>query len=212
MKKVISTIIIGILIFHLVACDSKKTEEVTIVPLGETVSTDIVDFTLEYSELCYELVEPFKPYDGVDNPGLATGYTFVAMRLGCAFNNIDDYENWKKNWKKNWYCTLNDKEYHINGFDSFDSRGRGNIDFINPRIFVYTELGNGDWKGVSYSEYEFIREGRKKLKPNDTLLININVVGVIGVDPQNLNLPYSITVNLPTSSGKDQLVTYLVNQ
>lgn len=178
----------------------------TPVRLNETASTDIVDFTLKDANLSYfasSSSSTFAAPIDADDGGIytaATGRVLVILTFEItnkdrgSLNVNDRWGGWKFDFKLDY----KDTQYPIRGYD------------LNNK--------DGDSFGVSLSHGAISRDGGITWEIKDTAneimdagqTLTFRVVTVAVVNPASLTDPFSITVNVPSSSGTDALFTYAV--
>ena len=205
MKKVMALVLALVLVLSLAACGGFGTSGKA-VSLGDTASTDIVDFTMKDAKLSYyasafedSYAEPIDKSDG----GIFTvakGRVFVCMTFTIKNNDRDtlDVGDSFSDWKLDFKVRYNGKTYPLKAYD------------LNKK--------DGDTFGMSLRYHAESTDGGITWKKNDNsnAIIGagssgtIRVVEVAGFDPDSLNDPFEITVNIPTSNDKYEYYTYEV--
>lgn len=175
--------------------------EIPVVQVKETVSTDIIDLTLEHSKLTYYVSNVHSTYvKATDEPNTLfaarMGTCYVSMTVTITNKDRGGSFNFPQNMSPtNWIVTYNDEEYPIYGFD-----------LNNPK---------SNYISLSYAAL-VDRETGSTIRKNDTgsILIRagetctIRFFGIIEVDPVSLDDGFALTVRVPNSSGERELYTY----
>ena len=181
MKKTISLLLALVLCLSLVACGGGASKET--YRLGDTVSTDIFEFTLDEATFAYALNnvtgENFfapKEYDAENdksNPYVAdTGKTFIAVAYSVTNTGRTTTQLYKGGF---FTAKYNGKTYAPIGVLTFNAS--------NKTDNVLVEAGETE-SHRGYAE--------------------------IGVDVDNLTDSFTITVQIPNSSGKTEKFTYSI--
>lgn len=205
MKKVLALVMALVLVLSLAACGGLGKTIKQTVSLGKTVSTDIVDFTLEKAKLSYyasasstNYAEPINKSDG----GIfsaAKGRVYVCMTFTIKNKDRDhlDVGDSFSNWKMMFTVSYKGKDYPVNGFDLNDKDGREGLNFSDSV--------------VSYNGGKtFNKNGTLNLIVEEGRTATVRVLGVAKFDPENLNDPFKLTVNIPNSNDKNDYYTYEV--
>ena len=181
-----------------------STDEVT-YKLGETVSTDLADFTLDAATFSYyanansaSLCEPIDEDDG----GIfvaSLGHALVPLTF--TINNKDrDHLNigYMGDWKLCFTVIYNGEEYPLNGFD-----------------LTYKPDGNTSGLNLSYCAVSF--DGGKSFEKHDSSNEfqysgeeTYRAVGVVSVDPESLDDSFELRVQVKNSAGEYEYFTYVV--
>jgi hypothetical protein len=169
--------------------ESIQDEAIETFAPGTTVSTDIVDFTLDHAELAtacsnsvdenYLLPKVYDEAADADNPFVApVGKSLVALTFTITNHDrttlkIADSTGWQLNWN----VLYNGEEWHL--------KGQGENDY--NIIFRYAAIKEGDasWKRADTQN--------KHLSIGDTL--TVRTYGVIDIEPEILTDPFIISVN-----------------
>ena len=206
MKKIITLLLVAILCFSLAACGSKSEENIVKSNLKETVSTDIVDFTLENSEFTYYVSNVSSNYvEPTDKPNsmfaARTGTCYVSMTV--TITNKDrggsiDFAGGFGNWDPaDWKVKYNGETYDIYGFDlNIDNRSSINLSFAalvdKDTNKVISKVGTSN---------ELISAGES---------VTIRMFGIIHVDPTALTDGFDLEVSVPNSTGEYETFVYAI--
>lgn len=214
MKKTIIIILVVLIVISLGACSVKEplskdnnTEAENAVQkmlLGETASTDIIDFTLKEATLSYyasatssTFAEPISQSDG----GIfqaATGRTLVCLefevknkdRVSTNMGSLGD-------WGLNINVYYNDERYPLRGFDLNNKDGSYPISL---NWGVVSIDGGTTWKKQE-TQNIIIHSG-------DTVLLRIVTIAVF--DPASLADPFDLSIILPSSSSDSEVFYYSI--
>lgn len=221
MKKSIALLLAMILCLSFAACDNKTTEnetdstdttvieteppepEIPTAQIKETVSTDIVDLTLEHSKLTYYVSNVSTNYveaTDVANSLFAAkmGTCYVSMTVtitnkdrGGSMDFCGGFAKWDA---ADWSVTYNGEEYDMYGFN----------------------LNTTDYDSVKLC-YGVKVYGDKCIKiDTDNVLISagetvtLRFFGIIKVDPVSLNDGFELNVKVPNSKGEYENFKYIV--
>ena len=184
--------------------ESAANETGTPVKLKETASTDIVDFTLTDAKLTYyassnpsDFVSPIEKSDG-GYFAAATGRVLVILTMKIKNKDRGYMEINGNGWELDFKMHYNGEDYPIRGFSLNNKDGDPfEISLMNGGV---SEDGGKTWT-VQGTNNEI-------LDPGQTLTFRVAAIAV--VNPASLKDPFSVTVNVPTSSGTDELFTYSV--
>lgn len=202
MRKILLTVMCIMSLCLFSACGGAQSEK---YELGDTVSTDIVDFKLEKADFAiacentvnenYLLPRSYNPSTDTKNPFVApVGKTIVAMtftvknnnrtsiHFGSAFGDWDLY--WKVRYKGSKYSL------HDNDTDALY------LDFHSSLI----RYNGGKW---NLSETDSII-----LDPGKT--ITVRTFGIIDTEVEDLNDSFDLIVNVMSSKGNNKY-TYAIN-
>ena len=218
MKKHIAFCFVIVLLISLCSCggvSSKTTGEVpseTTHRIGETVSTDIIDFTLNSAQ--FALYADSSAWSSGDAPNYmkpttepqdffvaSTGHSFVALTF--TINNKDRgtlnvCNIFNDGWEMRMTAKYKGEKYTLQGFDLNDKNGSGRMSLA--------------WSAIS-------TDGGKnftKYKSSNYLLyageppITVRTIGVIPVEPENLSDSFELTIDVLNSSGKTESFTYRI--
>ena len=179
----------------------------TVKQLGDTVSTDIVDFTLKEADLSFYASalhdETYaKPIDKSDG-GIfkaAKGRVLVCLTFSIKNNDRDylDAGGYFADWGMYFTIVYNNSNYAINGFDLNEKDGKD--------------------CGLSFGEAEISYDGGTSYTQNSSgnIMIDagrtatVKVVGIAKFEPENLNDPFDLIVNIPNSDDGMEYFTYEV--
>ena len=220
MKKVLSLMLAAALMLSLAACGgtentssdsgeaaasgSNSGDDTQYYNVGETVSTDIVDFTLNDCDLSiYASATADKsflqPVEEETMFGAKVGSSLIIPSFTVVnkdrSGNIE-IKDQSSDLNLNWTVSYNGEEYRVTQYDlNFD--GMFGMDLF-PAAIIDPESGD-------------------MLEENDTnnyLLgagetISFRTIGIIGVEPETLDDEFTVTIGLPSSSGKEYF-TYFV--
>lgn len=203
MKKILFSMMCVITVFLLGACSSGTQGEK--YELGDTVSTDIVDFKLEkaqFTTACenvvgdyYLLPREYDPSEDTDNPFVApVGKTLVALSFTIKNNDrtIIDIAGYSKDWVLSWRVKYKEKKYYLE--ENYDKSR--DLDFDE----AYIKRDDGTWT-ISTSHNIL-------LNPSETLAAR--TYGIIDTEVEDFNDPFEIIVNVKSSKGEEEF-TFTVN-
>lgn len=222
MKKVIALMLALVMVVSLASCGGNETmssnatetsteseteAQITKLSLKETVVTDIVGFTIKKAKFSYyasakssSYAKPIKKDDG----GIfkaSTGRVFVCLTFQVRNydrGNLDICNSVNNGWNLNFNLGYKGKEYKLRSYDLNNKDGESfGISLSHSAV---QKLDDYEWKTHDSSN--------EILDPDDW--IDIRMVTVAVVEPDSLDDPFEVTVNLPTSSGKDEYYTYVV--
>lgn len=223
MKKVLAFMLAMVLMLSLTACSGGEKVAVTTaetqnsetstdslipkVALGETVSTDIVDFTLKKAALSYyasslhdkTYAEPLEKSSG----GIfkaAKGRVLVCLTFTIKNNDRDylDAGGYFADWGMYFKVVYNNNEYSINGFDLNEKDGKNCGLAFGEGVISYD---GGNTFSDNSSGNLIIEAGRT---------VTVKVVGIAKFEPDNLNDNFDLTVNIPNSDDGMEYFTYEV--
>jgi predicted small lipoprotein YifL len=225
MKKVLALVLALVLVLSLVACggngeaekkdetiaktetEASKGQTVQLKSLGETVSTDIMDFTLKEAALSYYASALHddtyaKPIDHSDG-GIFTaakGRVLVCMTFTIKNNDRDSLDGGGSFAKWPMLTISNENESSaVNGFDLNNKDGRvGALEFGESEV----SYNGGSTFTQNTSSNIIVEAGRN---------ITVKVVGIAKIDPANLNDTFYLTVMIPNSNNNNEPFTYKVN-
>ena len=202
LKKVVALILVAVLCFSFAACgkDTPKTN------LKETVSTDIVDFTLENCELAHYVSNVSTNYvEATEKPNTMfaakVGTCFVSMTV--TITNKDrggsiDFAGGFSNWDPaSWEVKYNGQTYDMYGFNL----NTDNYDSVNLSFAAFVDKDTN--KVIS------------RISSNNTLIdagetVTIRMFGIIHVDPTSLNDAFDLEVSVPNSAGDYETFVYTI--
>lgn len=218
MKKALSLILALVMCLSLCACGGNNdttvptepktvpTEPPTVkVNLGETVSTDIAEFTLLDSSFTYYATSLSTNYVApVDEPDYFTasvGHCLVSVTF--KITNKDrggslSFAGGAGNWKPNWTVSYNGADYSVKGYSLSSNSGNHWIDLAYAALL--SADGNETIKRYGLSNY--------LLYAGDT--VTLRTIGVIDIEPENLTDSFDFTVGVINSKGEHELFTYTV--
>ena len=198
MKKLVALILVVVLCFSLVACGKSGGNKAD-YKLGDTVSTDILEFTLDKATLSIALnnvigndycsPKEYAPQVDYNNPFVcAKGHTFAAFTY--TINNLD---------RTNYDGVLPLVEVKYKGVKS-DKQVDG-AEYLSS---------TNEWKPTGNNATPPVYSWHFVLKPAipETYRSYID----IPVDADSLTDDFELTVNLPASDGSTVSFTYLVTQ
>lgn len=211
MKKALSLLLALVMCLSLCACGGGNdttvpTEPPTVkVNLGETVSTDIAEFTLLDSSFTYYATSLSTNYVApVDEPDYFTasvGHCLVSVTF--KITNKDrggslSFAGGAGNWKPNWTVSYNGADYSVKGYSLSSNSGNHWIDLAYAALL--SADGNETIKRYGLSNY--------LLYAGDT--VTLRTIGVIDIEPENLTDSFDFTVGVINSKGEHELFTYTV--
>ena len=225
MKKVLALILALVLVLSLVACggggnkddtsaeandgtaEEANASEIAVFSLGETVSSDTVDFTLKEAAIYYYASavhdETYaKPIDKSDG-GIFTaakGHVLVCMTFTIKNNDSTTLDAGGEFGKWGMYFSIgyNSSGYIINGFDLNEKDGRLGLRF--------------DYSAVSYDGGKtFSQYTSSNILIKSGQSVTVRVVGISTFEPNNLNDTFYLNVNIPYSNSDEEYFSYEVN-
>ena len=174
--------------------------------MGDTVSTDLVDFTMDKAAFSYyassvknnTYTEPIEESSG----GIFTtnkGHTFICMTFTMTNNDRSrlDVGGSFAGYKLKWNVDYKEQSYDIREFDLNNKDGRPDFGF------VWSAISSDETRWEAYSSSNLIMDAGEK--------VTVKTLGQVNFEPQNLNDGFEITISLPNSSGGDEYFTYVVN-
>lgn len=220
MKKFLSMLLVGVMCISLCACGGNDTEttdttnteekveetEAEKYHMGDTVSTDIIEFTLDNAEFAIACDDNFnssnymmpKEYDSVadsNNLNVASiGETFVAITFTVTNNNrttlyIADSFN---GWDLLWNVSYNSENYEL--MEQFN-----------------------DVHGIEFNCAAVLSEGTdwcRQDTTNDIIgageTISYRTYGRISTEVENLDDSFEIDINIPNSNGEDEHFIFVI--
>lgn len=220
MKKALSLTLALVLCLSLCACggntetdDTKAaaqttptTEPSVQLALGETASTDIVDFTLDKSQFTLHVsnvmtnyVEPMAEPNELFNASI--GHCFVSLTF--TITNKDrggslDFAGTFGDWNPRFTVSYGGNEYPVKGFDLNDKNGSYSFTLAYTAVL---DRATGEMLYRNNTDNVLISAGET---------ITYRSFGVIGVEPENLTDSYKLTVSVPNSKGELELFTYTI--
>ncbi len=205
MKKFIALVLVIVLSVSFAAC-GKSENNIVKSNLKETVSTDIVDFTLENCEFAHYVSNVSTNYvEPTEEPNTMfaarTGTCFVSMTV--TINNKDrggniDFGGSFGRWDPaSWKVKYNGETYDMYGFDL-------NVDNYRSISLSYAAL-------VDKSTGKVI----SKVGSNNKLIdagesVTIRMFGIIHVDPTSLKDTFDLEISVPNSTGEYETFLYTI--
>ena len=222
MKKVFSLILALVMCLSLCACGSGSSEEnnatttpettetpkpeISTAQIKETVSTDIVDLTLEHSKLTYYVsnsssnyVEATEKANSLFAAKVGTCYVSMTVTVtnkdrGGSLNFCGGFSAWDP---ADWSVTYNGEEYEMYGFDL-------NMDNYDNISLSYGAIVNKETGKV----IDKVGTGNKLISAGET--ITLRFFGIIKLDPESLNDGFELNVKVPNSKGEYENFKYTV--
>jgi len=218
MKKALSLILTLVMCLSLCACggESKTNDaagqteapkpQIPAAQLKETVSTDIVDFTLEHSKLTYYVsnvstnyVEATEEANSLFAAKVGTCYVSMTVTItnndrGGSLNFCGGFSGWDA---ADWSVTYNGEEYEIYGFDL-------NMDNYDDISLSYGAIVDKETGKV----IDKVGTGNKLISAGET--ITLRFFGIIQLDPNSLNDGFELNVKVPNSQGAYENFKYMV--
>ena len=197
------------------AAGSSGKAEDTVYKLGDTVSTDIVDFTLSDAYFCYyadmsatsgDISEYAKALD--EKPGVFMSYVaskgHVLIPVTYTVNNKDrTLLSVGGDWALKFKVLYDNDEYDLRGYDISEKDGRDGL-----------RMG---WSAISHTNGKSYTpvEQRSMSAPllnelQDPGTVMYKTVGISAFDPDSLDDSFKITVNVINSEGEYEYFTYAV--
>lgn len=222
MKKAISLILALVMCLSLCACGGissgennatnapETTEgpksEIPTAQIKETVSTDIVDFTLEHSKLTYYVsnssstyVEATEEANSLFAAKIGTCYVSMTVTItnkdrGGSLDFCGGFSAWDP---ADWSVTYNGEEYEMYGFDL-------NMDNYDNISLSYGAIVNKETGKV----IDKVGTSNELISAGDT--ITLRFFGIIKLDPETLNDGFELNVKVPNSKGEYENFKYTV--
>ena len=217
MKKAVSLIAALVMCLSLCACGENNASgapETTVateppiptVQIKETVSTDIVDLTLEHSKLTYYVsnvstnyVEATEEANSMFAAKVGTCYVSMTVTItnkdrGGSLNFCGGFSAWDA---ADWSVTYNGEEYEMYGFDL-------NMDNYDDISLSYGAIVDKETGKV----IDKVGSGNKLISAGET--ITLRFFGIIKVDPESLNDGFELNVQVPNSKGEKESFKYIV--
>lgn len=217
MKKTIITLLFLATCLLLVACggnstihEVEMTPEVTpepkipVVQLTETVSTDILDLSIEHSKLSYYIDRDFPNYGA---PTDVPDSLYAAKKGSCLVSvtmKITNTDRSAINFRttitpSDFTVTYKDEEYPL--YCYHPTQGTQNVgtfhftacDCVSKESGVIEQLYDTDWHFIDPGETHTVR-----------------LFGVIKVEPDSLNDGFNLTVRIQNSQGQSEFFTYII--
>lgn len=223
MKKALSLILALVLCLSLCACVDNGSGEnnTTTVPettedskpviptaqIKETVSTDIVDFTLEHSKLTYYVsnvstnyVEATEEANTLFAAKVGTCYVSMTVTItnkdrGGSLDFGGSFSTWNP---ADWSVTYNGEEYEMYGFDL-------NMDNYKSISLSYGAILDKETGKV----IDKVGSVNKLISAGET--VTLRFFGIIKLDPKSLNDGFELNVKVPNSKGGQQNFKYFVS-
>lgn len=173
--------------------------------LGDTVSTDIMDFTLHDASFSYYLSMEYstycEPQDSEDVSYVANkGHTFLPLIFEI---ENKDRASWRvgelsksSGWELNWEMLYNNEEYDLKDYNL------NSIDGSNHFTLDFSAIGSNMENLKRYDSIIYILSAGEK--------IVVRTMGYVNMEPANLTDSYELTINVPNSSGEYEEFTYIV--
>lgn len=222
MKKVLSLILAVVMCLSVCACTPVDTAPETTVPettvpetteateppiptaqVKETVSTDIVDLTLEHSKLTYYVSNVSSSYveateKANDMFAAKIGTCYVSMTVTIKNKDRGGSLNLGNVWNfADWTVTYNGEEYDMYGFDL------NTADYYKIRLDYAAIVDKATGKVLARND-----TSNKLLDAGETCTLRF--FGIIKVDPASLNDGFELNVKVPNSKGEYEEFKYLV--
>jgi len=179
--------------------------EIPTAEIKETVSTDIVDLTLEHSKLTYYVSNVSTNYAEATEEAntlfaAKVGTCYVSMTVtitnkdrGGSLDFCGGFSAWDP---ADWSVTYNGEEYEMYGFDlNTDNSDRISLSY---GAIVDKETGKAIKGGSS----------NKLIRAGET--ITLRFFGIIKLDPESLNDGFELNVEVPNSKGEKESFKYIV--
>ena len=213
MKKIISLFLVMIFCFSLVACGSdsaresgEKKEDVVKFQLKDTVSTDIVDFTLEDSKFTYYVsnvssnyVEPTEEANTLFASRKGTCYVSMTVTVsntdrGGSLSFAGGFGSWNP---ADWKVKYNGETYEMFGFDLNST----NVKTINLSYGALVDKETG-------KVIQKVGSNNKLISAGETY--SIRMFGIIEMEPESLDDGFELEVYVPNSAGEYETFVYEV--
>lgn len=174
---------------------------------GDTVSTDIVDLTIEQASFTYyassKVDQSWAAPLAEDSGGIFKtnkGRTFVALTFTVTNkdrNTIDIGETFQNGWDFSWKVLYKNASYNIKTFDLNNPDGNYGLSLSFSAI---SKDGRNTFSKYDSSNY--------LLKAGET--ITIRTLGLVTMEPEFLDDGFDLIVNVLNSQAKDELFIYSI--
>lgn len=219
MKRVLAMLLALMLCLPLCACGGDAEDEVQYYKLGETVSTDLVEFTLDEAEFAIALVNSSsrdsgweyyftpKEYDAekaAKNPYVAAvGHTYAAITY--TINNLNRADTRIEGSRDFVTVTYNGEDYVPEEWDSFrygsEMHHQEKTEVSNGSVHTYEP---GEWHAEPGTITSMLLLAGEKT--------SYRALVDIPVEVESLTDDFLITFTLPNSDETTSSFTYLVTQ
>lgn len=209
MKKIIAFLLVTLMCLSFAACGSEQSDNnksITYYKLGDTVSTDIFEFTLNAAEFTLALnnvndddrytPKAYDPQDDSDNPYVApVGHTYAAFSY--TVNNLNRAS-----------C-----EFHNGSFATVKYDGQTYNSLKEGAYFLHSDKQIIDTNGNLITE----KAGEWYNDPGRNLLLMVGEKESrrayidVATDVKDLTADVEITFAIPNSDGTKSEFTYLVS-
>lgn len=167
--------------------------------VGEAVSTDIIELTVEKADLTYYADETCEP---VENGGFFTsntGNTLVCLDFTITNTDRADLDT---NFLSLYFTALQNGNYStVKSYDFNNPDGQFGLNFAHALVAVTNE-GPGN--------YEFEVNGTSNIIMPSGFSYEIRVVGVANFEADDLSSPFYLTANVPDSDGNIERFIYTI--
>ena len=163
--------------------------------IGDTVSTDIIELTVENADLSYYADETCEP---VENEGFFTsntGNTLVCLDFTITNTDRADLDT---NFLSLYFTALQNGNYStVKGYDFNNPDGQYGLNFAHALIAAAPEGG-------------FVENGTSNLLLYPGSSYQIRVVGVANFEADDLSAPFYLMANIPDSDGNINRFIYAI--
>ena len=163
--------------------------------VGDTVSTDIIELTVENADLSYYADETCEP---VENEGFFTsntGNTLVCLDFTITNTDRADLDT---NFLSLYFTALQNGNYStVKGYDFNNPDGQFGLNFAHALIAAAPEGG-------------FVENGTSNLLLYPGSSYQIRVVGVANFEADDLSAPFYLMANIPDSDGNINRFIYAI--
>lgn len=202
MKKVFALITAFLMCLSLCACGGGKSADN--LALGQTASTDLVDFTLENSEFTYyvsnvstNFVEPTDEPNSLFAASL--GHCYVSATFTITNKDRGGSISVGGEGKPVWSVSYNKTDYPVKGYDPNSPSGWGGLN-LGQNAAILNKTTNTVIKVNETTNY--------LLDAGET--VTIRTFGVVDVDPENLTDGFDLTISIPNSKSERENFTYTI--
>ena len=207
MKRFLAMILAIMMTLSLCACGGGGGSSAS-VQLGTTVSTDIVDFSMDNCEFTFAVsgtgTNYMEPVDATSNTIYvsSTGTCYVSMTFTILNKNRGGSLNvgvsHSGGWPLEWKVSYGGKKYPVRGFDVSNNNGQADL-LLQPAAIL--DKPSGTVLDTNSSRNMLLYSNEK---------VTLRMIGVLQMEPKSLSDSFEITVNIPTSSGKYEMFKYTV--
>ncbi len=163
--------------------------------VGDTVSTDIIELTVENADLSYYANETCEPSENEDFFTSSKGNTLVCLDFIIKNTDRADLDT---NFLSLYFTALQNENYStVKGYDFNNPDGQFGLNFAHALIAKAPEGG-------------FVENGTSNVLLSPGSSYQIRVVGVANFEADDLSAPFYLMVNVPDSDGNIERFIYTI--